>query len=251
MTIHTALDIRPAYEPQTLAEMIAADKERERKWRAAAQKRPVARKSNEEAATVPSPTGAPVERIWPHRFGPMTSEFIEWRTNEPLGWLKLRCRELDIAYEDIIGQSHKKHIVRHRHDLMVEVYERYGRSLSKTGKIFKRDHSVIHHALTKAGAPRGQRDRDYEDRSREVVALFNSGFRVKEIAERLNCPKSRVSGILDCHFPNRPKPRKMTDYSRAIREAFDTGASHAEIGRLLEFDPSAISKFVKRMGWSR
>ena len=251
MTVHTALDIRPAYEPKSYAEIVAADKERERKWRAAAQKRPVARAAAIERQPERNEPEAPVERIWPHRFGPMTSEFIEWRTNEPLGYLKMRCRELDISYDDIIGQSHKKHIVRHRHDLMVEVYERYGRSLSKTGKLFKRDHSVIHHALTKAGAPREQRERDYEDRSREVVALFNSGFRVKEIAERLNCPQSRVSAILDCHFPNRPKPRKLADYSDAIREAFDTGVSYAEIGRLLEFDPSVISKFIKRMDWKR
>lgn len=250
--VHTALDIRPAYEPKSYAEIVAADKERERKWRAAAQKRPVARKSNEEAATVPSPTGAPVERIWAHRFGPLTSEFLEWKLSEPLGFLKIRCREEGTDYDTMAGPNKTIPVYLLRKKLVAEVKERYGLSLSALGRLFNRDHTSILTILRAAGMQEDtKRENDYLEKARQVIALFNSGFGVKEISLRLNVPQSRVSGILDQHFPNRKKPRKMADYTDAIRECFDRGDKSSDIARHLEFDPSAMSKFIKRMGWTR
>ena len=254
MTVHTALDIRPAYEPKSYAEIIAADRERKRKWLAAAQKRPVARVAAMEHQPERNEPEAPMERIWPRQHDSHMAAYYEWRTNEPLGWLKLRCRELDIAYDEIIGERRFVALVAKRKQLIREVKARFpAMSLPSIGRLFGgRDHTTILASLRGTGLydPR-EVSRDTTERNSRIVALYNSGFKISEIAKRVKCANKVVSFVLRDRLPERKKLRKMADHADVIREAFDEGATYAEIAHRTEFDPSAISKFIKRMGWKR
>ena len=244
--VHTALQINPSdlipkCDPATLRKRLFSP-----------QKRAVARVAAIERQPERNEPEAFVERIWAHRFGPPTSEFLEWKCNPPLGYLKMRCREEGTSYEALTSKdrSVRQYLIRKK--LVIEFKERYRLTASALGRLFKRDHSSIRDILQSAGMhDDNSREDDYAERAKNVVSLFNEGFRVKEIVEKLNYPQSRVSGILDQHFPDRPKPRKMADYAEEIREAFDLGLTYTEIGLDLGVDPSVISKFIKRMGWKR
>lgn len=53
-----------------------------------------------------------------------------------------------VSYEDILGRSRERHLVAARHEAIYEVRKRRPHlSLPQIGRIFKRDHTTILHAL--------------------------------------------------------------------------------------------------------
>jgi chromosomal replication initiation ATPase DnaA len=61
----------------------------------------------------------------------------------------------DMTYADLVGYSRVKRVVAVRHRAIIEVYTRKpSLSLVQIGRVFKRDHSTIIHALAKAGVKR-------------------------------------------------------------------------------------------------
>jgi hypothetical protein len=65
------------------------------------------------------------------------------------------ARKAEMTYDDIIGPSRGRRLVAVRHRAMIEVYIRKpALSLVQIGRLFKRDHTTIIHALDKAGVKR-------------------------------------------------------------------------------------------------
>ncbi len=241
--VHTALEIRPSdlipkVDPATLRKRLMAP-----------QKRPVASKGDEQAVTVRTSITAPVGRVWTRQHDAHVRGFYEWKVNPPLGYLKMRCLEDDVAYEDIVGPGRKHALVEKRKALIRDVKNTFpSMSLPAIGRLFGgRDHTTI---LWSLGEPTEKRVR-HEISEESVVALYNTGMKQKAIAERLNVSPSVISRIVNSRFPDRPKQRLMKDHADEIKAWFDTGVTLSEIGFETGFDPSAISKFVQRMGWTR
>ena len=240
---HTALEIRPSdlipkVDPATLRKRLMAP-----------QKRPVVRAEAIERQPGHEAPLAPAERIWVRNFDAHVRGFYEWKGNPPLGYLKMRCLETNVAYEDIVGPGRKPAIVEKRKALIRDVKNTFpSMSLPAIGRLFGgRDHTTI---LWSLGEPTEKRVR-HEISEESVVALYNTGMKQKAIAERLNVSPSVISRIVNSRFPNRPKQRLMKDHADEIKAWLDTGVTLSEIGFETGFDPSAISKFVQRMGWSR
>ena len=230
----------------TLAAAHAARIARHRKWEAAARKAMQARQIEARPDTVPH---APVERVWAEHDDHKRA-WLEWKTNEPVGYLKMRCRQLDVDYRLIVGPTRQSDIVRHRHALIVEIRDRYRKSLPELGRLFNRDHTSILAVVRKGPDGYAPAGRAVVDRAR-IIALHNAGFSQKEIAKRVGCCASAVSRTLIAHFPASAKTRLMKDHADEIRALFAAGRTFADIAHATGFDPSAISKFVRKKGWTR
>lgn len=102
-------------------------------------------------------------------------------------YLKVRCRQMNVQYADIIGPSRKRIFVGPRQLLMCEVHERYPElSLTQIGRRFgNRDHTTVLHAWVKYGHVTAPRRKVTKDMEREMFALRNAGVFVEDIAERV------------------------------------------------------------------
>lgn len=198
---------------------------------------------------------APVERVWTVQ---QDSHVKNWRehlrvTHErPVDFIKRRCSELGVAYDEVVGKTRKHDIILPRHRLIAEVHQQYSHlSLPHIGRLFGgRDHTSILFAVKKMEGYKPSRHRHHVHRER-IIALHRAGFRQKDIAERAGCAASAVSRVLDEAFPNRKKKPKLSDHAREVEALFRAGKIYAEIAFIVGFDPSAVSKFIKLRGWKR
>lgn len=128
---------------------------------------------------------APVERIWAVQQDSHMAAWYEWKGNEPLGFLKMRCREIGIAYSEIIGNSRERRLIGPRHGLMVEVKLKFPHlSNPFIATMFKRDHTVVYLAMQKHGihTRRKQRNpRRIADIKSRVKKMFEAGESYAEI----------------------------------------------------------------------
>lgn len=227
----------------TLAAAHAAKIARRRKWEVAARR------------LVKAMEPPPPPRIWTEQHDSHVwarRRYLEGLHESPKVFLKRRCLELGVEMSDILGPSRAKEIVEIRHMLITEVRGRFPKDgHAKLARLFRRDHSTILHVLSKLGGDTSARHRHAELDRAEIVRLYAEGIQQKEVAERVGCAASAVSRVLSMEFPNRPKRKMIDDYAARIEALFDEGATYAEIGHRFGFDPSAISKFVKRQGWTR
>lgn len=250
MTVHTALDIRPAFEPKSYAEIVseaAARRKRLFSPRSAPQKR-VEKKSD---VVVRVYNTAPVERVWAHRFGPMASEFIEWRTNQPLGYLKMRCREMGVRYDDIVGKICARDIAKVRGDLMAEIKVAHPyMSLPDLGRLFGgRDHTTVRTALVNRGVETGRRKliSGYAD---QIRSMWESGSSSVAIGEAIGYCRQRVQMYLRdqpwyCKGANRAS---IADRGEEVLALLSQGLSYREIGTHTGFSPETVRKFCRRRG---
>jgi hypothetical protein len=87
--------------------------------------------------------------------------FVEWRSNPPLGFLKMRCRELDVSYADIVGPKRTADIANIRHSLIAEVKDKFPHlSNHIVGKLFGgRDHTTVLASIWRATGVKRSRDK--------------------------------------------------------------------------------------------
>lgn len=180
-SIYTALDIRPAFEPRTLAEMIAADREREWKWLAAAHDEPHAgvvefcaqrepRKPS-QLYGLPKPLWTLVEiRFDDHEMVWRTHMVEAEKTERPQAAYRRTMMEIaadvlkdfpGITIKDIKGSRRTRAIVLPRQIAMYHIYrEREDLSFPMIGRFFGgRDHTTVLHAVRKFEPRYGMIDR--------------------------------------------------------------------------------------------
>lgn len=238
---HTALEIRPS-------DLIPkGDAAARRKQWFSPQARPQAR---EEAKPVLTIVAKPELQHDDHVT--VWREHLADAHEQPIRFIARRSNELGFEYADIVGQSRIKKFVEARHQIIADVKARYpSLSYPRIGKLFGgRDHTVIIFAVKKMNGDRFIRNR-HTIHVDTIVSLYNAGFCQKDIAIRAGCAASAVSKVLSERFPNRPRRVKLANHLKQIRAMFDAGTSFVEIANELGFNPSAISKFIKRHGWQR
>lgn len=252
LPVNTAIQIE-SRQPSA-AEILAYAASRRDKW-FSPQRAPVKRAEHVEAVTTRVYMTAPAERVWTVQYD---AHVKDWREHlriaheQPVDFIKRRCAELGVAYEDVVGKTRKHDIIVPRHRLIAEVREQYSHlSLPHIGRLFGgRDHTSILFAIKKMEGYRPSRHRHHVHRER-IIALHRAGFRQKDIAERAGCAASAVSRVLDEAFPNRSKKPKLSDHASEVEALFRAGKIYAEIAFIIGFDPSAVSKFIKLRGWRR
>lgn len=135
-------------------------------------------------------TTAPKERTWTVQHDWHMRAYMDWCANAPLGWLKMRCREIGISYAEIIGESRERRLIGPRHGLMVEVKQKFPHlSNPFIATMFKRDHTVVYLALQKAGihTRRKQKNtRRIADIKSRVKKMFDDGDSYAEIGMELD-----------------------------------------------------------------
>ncbi len=152
MTLPSATALQIESRQPTTAEILAYAASRTNKWfspqrEAPKQIEPV------EHPSAPVRITAPPKRLWTVQHDSHMAAYYEWKGNEPLGFLKLRCREMGVNYADIVGPSVKVIHTTPRSALIVEIRLRYpALSLVQIGSLFgDRDHTSIRTCLIKHG----------------------------------------------------------------------------------------------------
>jgi DNA-binding CsgD family transcriptional regulator len=239
--VHTALDIRPAYEPKSYAEIVAADKERERKWRAAAQKRPVVRA--EAIERQPGPKAANVNQR-------AHTPILALGYVSPETFTKRKCAELGYDHDALFVRKERGSMCVDRRDEIIRlVRDQYPKiAVMRIAAAVKMHETSVSTSLERSAS--GIRRRPIAPKER-VIEMFKSGWTQKGIADKLGCTISTVNKIVRTEFPNRVKQRFMEDHRDEIEAAYREGCGLYEIGFRTGFDPSSIGKFIRRSGWSR
>lgn len=200
----------------------------------------------------------PPGRIWREQHDSHVGAWVEWQANPPLAFLKMRCREMGVRYQDIIGSSLKRVHTDPRSKLMAEVKIRFPEiSFPQLGRLFGgRDHTTCIFALRKHGVVTGTSTKYYARVDREadrVLSMLRAGKLQKEIAAELGSSATAVSGLVKRRGwqdvnPYRP-PRLVSDHADEVRRLFDQGKSGDEIGRAIGFRGNSVRNFIRRQGW--
>lgn len=87
------------------------------------------------------------DHVWVHRLHIMRQrEYLS-----PTDFVRLRCLELRVRFDDLIGPSRQRHLITPRHLVMLETHNRYPHlSLPQLGRVFGgRDHTSLLSAIRK------------------------------------------------------------------------------------------------------
>lgn len=214
---------------------------------------PPARKETSEATE----TTAPVERVWTVQQDWHVNAYMEWCANEPLAFLKLRCREMGVQFSDVVGDSRRREHHIPRGILMAEVKRRFpGMSMPALGKIFNRNHATVLHYLRKHGVSTGEPHARYKHvmlHADRVLEMLKAGKKQIEIAREIGASPTAVSmlvmskGWRDVN-PYRPQ-RMVADHKDAVRRLMNIGYSSEAIGREIGFTATNVRRFIRKMGW--
>jgi len=252
--VHTALDIRPAYEPKSYAEIVAADKERERKWRAAAQKRSVERVEEKPKPILVWTQRAPDERpMWQReeiRFDAHEEFFPAWRHNRLNAFLMAHAKRMGWTREDMVGPSRVRPLAQDRQQLMFDVWQTFRPTLPQIGKLFGgRDNSTVTHALRKHGVVSVERP-TVADSGDKIRSLWESGMSIPDIADHLGWSRQAIQ--LYAHDKPWYIPRGQRKLVQAIGDEvlalYAKGMPFDEIGKRTGFTRDTIWRFCKRSG---
>lgn len=247
----------PARQYTSGSEIIAARAEL-RKRLFSPQRAPVKRAEPVEAVVTRVYLTAPVERVWTVQHDWHVRAYIEWKGNEPLGYLKMRCREMDLAFEEIASKGcRKKIIVRPRQTLMCEVKTTYPHlTLPAIGRLFGGfDHTTVIHSLRKGGMDAAEfakikRNADLE--AGKILVMLRAGKSQEEIAQAIGFSQTAVSKVIRNKGWGRfSRCRRIANHQEQVKALFDDGASFAQISRVTGFTPNNVSHFIKRKGWTR
>ena len=187
LPVNTAIQFE-SRQPTT-AEILAYAASRKDKW-FSPQAAPRKREEPIEQPVTRVYMTAPKQRSWTVQHDAHVRAFIEWHGNAPLAYLKMRCREIGISYAELIGASRDQKLVEHRHALMVEVKLKFPHCSNPfIATLFRRDHTVIYHALEKHGihVPRKIRNpRRIADVASRVKKMFEGGKTYAEIGMEID-----------------------------------------------------------------
>lgn len=141
-------------------------------------------------------------------------------------YIKARCHQMGVSYEEIVGVSRLRKIVEPRQQLMCEVRAKYPlMSLPQMGNLFGgRDHTTIHAALTKHGHVSSSRGVVTPEMAAEMKQMFASGMMKRLIADKLGVSATTVTAHVDPDLharqmaANRDRVRAARKRKRAERK---------------------------------
>jgi hypothetical protein len=252
MTLPSATQLQMKSRQITTAEMLAYAASRHNKWFPSH----AAPRAKEEATAPRRVTrivqAAPAPRVWTGQHDSHVHAFLEWKGNEPVGFLKLRCRELDLDYSLIVGTSRKRNDVRRRGELISEMKARFPEmTLPALGRIFGgRDHTTILHFLRKHGGISRRCSPSVQWRDK-VDELFHQGLLLRDIAQAIGRSQATVCLIIKENGWTRGVHRRVEDHVDTIREMYMAGAYSKDIAPVIGYSRSHVSEFIKRQGWKR
>jgi hypothetical protein len=217
--------------------------------------RPVKRAEPVEAVVTRVYMTAPTERVWREQYDCHVIAYYSWKGNTPVGFLKMRCRELGVDYADVTGSRRTRQIVSVRGQLIAELKTLYPEmTLPSMGRLFGgRDHTTILYFLRKHGAvaPDGStRCRLTAHWNPKVKELFDQGMKLKDIARAIGRSQTTVSFIIKQNGWKRTAPC-IEDHTDKIREMFLSGMPPKEIGPVIGYSRSHVANYVRLMGWKR
>lgn len=204
---------------------------------------------------VDRPEPRPAPRAWAEQPDSHIAAWLEWKANEPLAFLKLRCREMEVDFADIVGASVKHAHTVPRGKLMAEVKVRYSElSLPQLGRLFGgRDHTTLRAALIKHGviASREKIANRSADIDR-VRAMYAVGHGYREIAAAIGYSATTVTAIVkDNGWTRDVPPRGVSSHTDAIHKMFESGKSIRAIAAEIGHSRDAVRIFLKKKGWTR
>jgi len=168
----------------------------------------------------------------------------------PVEFIADRCEALGVSFDDIMADNRRKPIVAARDRIIGEVSKKYNLNAGQIGKLFGKDRTSIMNSLSKIGQ-RPRRPCLEELHKAQIVTMLNQGMMFKEISAKLEISPSTVSLIAHRHWPHAKIIPRIKDSAGIVREMFDRGETIAAIGAEIGSCPSAVSKFIKRNGWTR
>ncbi len=132
-------------------------------------------------------------------------EYLEAKATQsrlPRGYVKVRCFELGVQFDDIMSRSRKHVHVAARHQLISEVKGRFPNlSFPQIGRLFGGiDHTSVLFALKKHGYEPGNRYRLSAGTIAEVKAMYAGGANARQIAEHFGCAVNTVRMHVDPEF---------------------------------------------------
>jgi hypothetical protein len=156
------------------------------------------------------------------------------------------------THEDIVGHAKPKPLVRCRHAAMVAVWTQFRPSLPEMAKLFNRDHTVVLHALRKLGVPPEYRP-TIETHADKILEMVKAKALLREIAEAIGFSVGHVERFIhDKGWRQyREVPRTLASCSETVEKLYREGMSYNRMSKELNFDGSAISRFIKKQGWTR
>jgi chromosomal replication initiation ATPase DnaA len=78
----------------------------------------------------------------------------------------------NISYQELMGQSRKRHFVDARKQIIGHIYKKNIISLPMLGRLFNRDHSTIYDSLQSHKALL-QYDAEYQEKAKQIEELLN------------------------------------------------------------------------------
>lgn len=136
-----------------------------------------------------------------------------------------------VMQREILGRGRTRGVVAARHEAMALVYRHTQASMPAVGRYFDRDHSSIHHALTKLGATHKLVERPTPPPPAPVTPQ-----RVKAIAQ----PRDAKG-----------KFRKPTVLQRAVRRGYQNNVQRDVIAEEYGCSPLSVKVIAHRMGLRR
>ncbi len=219
--ICTALDIRPAFEPKSYAEIVAEAAARKKRLfspRSAPQKRD----DEKSDVVVRTYNTAPVQRVWTCQQDSHVRAFYAWKGHQPMAYLKARCREIGVEFIAITGPCRYRWLVNPRHRLMAEVKHYFPKlSFPQLSAMFNRDHTTALFAVNKF-----------------TGFDFTSPFVVEVPGE----------------YPDQNGRKGMKfsgDLLPEMERLFTAGLPSAEIARRLGIHGTTVRRTAIRRGWTR
>lgn len=157
-------------------------------------------RGREEAKPVPHVLSDWQPREWT---GHHDQHVEDWRTHlaqtneQPLEFLRRRCRELSVRYSDVVGKSLTRLIVPYRHQLIVEMKTKYPRlSLNRIGRLVGgRDHATILFVLKKMNVGYAGQVR-IEYFTPTVREMFTRGDSFADIGKNLGYTGNGISAFV-------------------------------------------------------
>lgn len=256
MTLPSATALHIKSRQPTTAEILAYAAARQNKWFSP---RTAPGKSAEPVELPAAPREVPAttaERVWPVQHDSHMAAYWEWKGNEPLGFLKLRCREMGVSFHDIIGPSYKRIHSDPRGALMAEVKNRYpDKSLPELGCLFGgRDHSTIRTALRKHGVITGERviNRCPDLDIAKVKEMFFEGTTYRAIGTAVGCSRTTITSIVkENGWTREVAPRGIASHAEEMRTMYAAGISARKIAATIGHSYDGVRSFIRRMGWTR
>lgn len=118
-------------------------------------------------------------------------------------FIKARCAEIGVSYDDLRGPSRMRKIVMIRHQLMFEVWEKFEPSYPELARYFGRsDHSSAIYVIRKmkaikAGTYKSKMVEDFDLKT--LRQHFVEGLSTYEIARRSNISQTTVCRVIKRH----------------------------------------------------